>query len=337
MSDLSKLSQVKKVAVTGGSGQIAYSLLFRIARGEIFGPGVRIALHILDLPQMQEVLKGVVMELEDCAFELLENIVWGSDSHRVFEGVDLALLVGSKPRGPGMERKDLLLENAEVFREQAKALDTVASKDVTILVVGNPCNSNAWIVNQFAPSIPVSQIHALTRLDQNRGRAQLAKKANVLLTEVSPPIIWGNHSATQVPDYTHATIEGLPCDEVLELQWLQEEFFKSVQTRGATVIAARGKSSAASAANAIIDAARDLVHSSPAGYVFSSAVLSDGNPYGIEDGIFFSFPCHTDAKGIVQIVEGYCWEEFIREKIALSEKELLDERDQLQKYLHTQC
>lgn len=337
MSAMSDLTQVKRVAVTGGAGQIAYSLLFRIARGEVFGPSVRVALHILDLPQMQEALKGVVMELEDCAFELLDEIVWGSDCVTVFKGVDLALLVGSKPRGPGMERKDLLVENAEVFREQAKALDDVAAKGVKVLVVGNPCNSNAWIVQQFAPSIPPNQIHALTRLDQNRARAQLAKKAGIGLSEVSPPIIWGNHSATQVPDYTHATIGGLPCDELLDIDWLKDEFFKTVQTRGSAVIKARGKSSAASAANAIIDAAADLVLPSPPGYVFSSAMLSDGNPYGIEEGIFFSFPCHTNEKGVTSIVEGYCWEEFIREKIAISEQELLEEKQQLSNYLASVC
>lgn len=337
MGEMSKVTQIKRIAVTGGSGQIAYSLLFRIARGDIFGPSVRVALHILDLPQMQEALKGVVMELEDCAFELLEEIVWGSDCFTVFKDVDLALLVGSKPRGPGMERKDLLIENAEVFRQQGKALNAVASKDVKVLVVGNPCNSNAWILQQFAPNIPSSQIHALTRLDQNRARAQLAKKAKIDLLEVSPPIIWGNHSATQVPDFTHATIEGLPCDEVLEIKWLQKEFFHTVQTRGAAVIEARGKSSAASAANAIIDASADLVRPSPAGYVFSSAMLSDGNPYGIEEGIFFSFPCKTDQDGVTRIVEGYCWEEFIREKIAISEKELLEEKQQLTQYLASVC
>lgn len=335
MSDLRRLSEIKRIAVTGASGQIAYNLLFRLAKGEVFGPQVRLSLHLLDLPQMQEALQGVVMELEDCAFPLLEEIVTGSDPRHVFEGVDLALLVGAKPRGPGMERADLLIENAQIFRDQAQALAAVAQKEVLILVVGNPCNSNAWIIRQFAPQIPSRQIHALTRLDEHRARALLAKKAGVSIQEVSSPIIWGNHSATQVPDFTHTTIQGLPCDEVLDLAWLQGDFFQTVQTRGAQVIKARGKSSAASAANAIIDAAHDLVTPSRPGAVYSSAMLSDGNPYGIAEGLFFSFPCRTDEEGRARIVEGYSWQEFIRSKIALTEEELLSEREQLNSFLQS--
>lgn len=317
---------VKRIGVTGGGGQICYSLLFRIANGELFGKEEPIALHILEVPEAIEALKGVVMELEDGSFPCLKEIKIGADPEEVFEGVNVAILVGSKPRGPGMERKDLLNENGKIFVKQGKALNKVAAKDVLVFVVGNPCNTNCLIAMHNAPDIPNRQFHAMTRLDQNRAQAQLAKKAGVDINAVENVVVWGNHSATQVPDFVNATINGKrTLDVIQDRQWLQEEFLTTVQKRGAAVIASRGKSSAASAANAIINGVSELF--SKSGKTFSSCVLSDGNPYGIQEGLIFSFPCQVTVPGQVKIVEGFEWDPFLREKIALTEKELLAERD----------
>lgn len=318
---------VKRVAVTGGAGQIAYSILFRIASGELFGKEQPVALHILEVPEAVPALKGVVMELEDCAFPLLQEVVIGSDPHQVFEGVNYAFLIGSKPRGPGMERKELLAENGQIFVAQGKALDAVAARDVLVLVVGNPCNTNCLIAAHHAPHLPPSHFFAMTRLDENRAVAALAKKAGVGVSEVAKMVIWGNHSLTQVPDFWHAEIRGRPALEVVQMSsWLEDVFIPGVQKRGAEVISARGKSSAASAANAALDAMRAVVFPTEGDGWFSCAIQSEGNPYGVKEGIVFSFPCRSKGNGKIEIVKGLKIGDSLRERIAVSEKELLEER-----------
>lgn len=316
-----------RVAVTGGAGQLAYSLLFRIAHGDMLGCDQPIALHILELPIALAALEGVKMELEDCAFPLLKEIHIGTDPKTVFKGADYALLVGSKPRGPGMERKDLLQENGAIFIGQGRALNEVANPNVKILVVGNPCNTNCLVAMAHAPRIPKQNFHAMTRLDQNRGAAQLALKAHVPVDQVTNLAIWGNHSATQVPDFTHAKIGGKPAAEVIkDRNWLEKEYFSIVQKRGATIISARGKSSAASAASAVIDAVKAIVNPTSSGNWFSSGILSDGNPYGIQEGLIFSFPCLSKGKGDCEIVPGLNLDAFLKDKIRLTESELIEER-----------
>lgn len=319
---------LKRIAITGGAGQIAYSILFRIASGEMLGQDQPVALHILELPMAMDALKGVVMELQDCAFPLLKEVKIGSDPRVVFEGVNYALLIGAKPRGPGMERKDLLSENGKIFIEQGRALNDVAAEDILVLVVGNPCNTNALIAMHHAPKIAKNRFFAMTRLDQNRASAMLAEKAGVDVTDVSNVAIWGNHSATQVPDFVNAKIRKRPAlESIPDRSWCEETFIPAVQKRGATVIAARGKSSAASAANAAIDSIRSLVFPTKEGEWFSVGLLSDGNPYGISDGVLFSFPCRSKGHGIVEIVPNVPWDPGIEKRIRLSEKELLEERD----------
>lgn len=316
-----------RVAVTGGAGQIAYALLFRIANGDIFGNDQPIALHILELPIALPALNGVKMELEDCAFPLLKEIHTGDNPHEIFRGINYALLVGAKPRGPGMERKDLLSDNGKIFIEQGKALNAVADPNVQVLVIGNPCNTNCLIAMTHAPRIPRQNFHAMTRLDQNRAAASLSLKANVEVSAVSNVTIWGNHSATQVPDFYHAKINGKPVTQcITDLSWLQNDFFTHVQKRGAAIIAARGKSSAASAASAIIDSIRSLITPTSKDAWFSSGVYSKGNPYGIDENLIFSFPCITQSNGQYKIVPGLSWNDFIRHKIQETEKELLEER-----------
>jgi malate dehydrogenase len=315
------------VAVTGGGGNIGYSLLFRIASGQLF-PGVPIALHILERQEVMTVLEGVKMELGDCSFPLLTQVIIGSDARKVFEGVDVAILVGAKPRGPGMERKDLLQENAKIFVEQGKALNEVASRDVRVLVVGNPCNTNCLIALHSAPNIPKSHFCAMTRLDQNRAHAFIAEKAAVPVTEVSNFVIWGNHSTTQVPDFVNAKISGKPLLEVLrDRNWLEGDFIKKVQNRGAEIIKARGSSSAASAASSAIDTIRSLY---APGDIFSLAVPTAGNPYGIDPDLVFSFPCRMKSEGEYEIIPNIPWDNFLETKIRASEKELLEERALIQ-------
>ncbi len=319
---------VKRVAVTGGAGQIAYSLLFRIANGEMLGSDQPVALHILEIPEAIGALEGVVMELKDCAFPLLKEVRVGSDPMDVFEGVDFALLVGAKPRGPGMERKDLLTENGKIFTKQGEALDKVASKDVKVLVVGNPCNTNCLITMHNAPSIPRKNFHAMTRLDENRAASSLAEKAGVEVVDVTNVTIWGNHSATQVPDFVNAKVKGVPLPETItDGQWLEGEFLTGVQQRGAAIIKARGKSSAASAANAAIDHIKSLVTPTEEGHLFSAGVCTDGNPYGIQEDLIFSFPCRSKGDGDYEIVADVPWNDFLKERIVATEKELLEERD----------
>lgn len=321
------LKPIKRIAVTGGAGQIAYNLLFRIGSGELLGPDQPIALHILEIPDALKALEGVKMELEDCAFPLLQEIHIGSDPYTVFAGVHFALLVGATPRGPGMERKELLHLNGRIFSEQGKALNQVADPSVRILVVGNPCNTNCWIAMQNAPNLPKENFHALTRLDENRAKQLLAARAGRPVSSIKRVTIWGNHSSTQVPDFQHATIDDKPLPTIIQDNiWLEGAFIEQVQKRGAKIIEARGKSSAASAANAIIDAVHALVRPTATGEWFSSAIYSNNNPYGIAENLLFSFPCRTKENGAIEIVPNLVISSFLRTKLNLTENELLEER-----------
>jgi malate dehydrogenase/malate dehydrogenase (NADP+) len=318
---------VKRIAVTGGAGQIAYSLLFRIASGEMFGPDQPVALHILEIPEALHMLEAVVMELQDCAFPLLKEIVSTSKPQAAFDGVDYALLVGAKPRAKGMERKDLLGENKKIFFEQGLALNDVASANVKVLVIGNPCNTNCWITMNQAPRLPRHNFYAMTRLDQNRAAAQIALKAEVSIEQVTHLTVWGNHSAMLVPDFVNAKVNDAPLPWVIkDHDWLEKEFVKIVQNRGAEIINIRGKSSSASAAQAIIDAVRSIEFPTPTGQWFSMGVYSKGNSYGIDENLIFSFPCRSQGNGSHEIVADIPWNVFLKEKIALSEQELLQER-----------
>lgn len=326
---------IKRIAVTGGAGQIAYSLLFRIAEGDLLGLDQPIALHILEVPQAFESLKGVAMELDDCAFPLLKEIKIGTDPYEIFEGVHYALLIGAKPRGPGMERKDLLIDNAKIFIEQGKALNEKASRDVLVHVVGNPCNTNCLIAMHHAPKIPKSQFFAMTRLDENRAKSMLAKKAGFDVTDVTNMTIWGNHSSTQVPDFVHAKIKGEPVTHrIKDQKWLEGKFIEDVQKRGAAVIAARGKSSAASAAHAILDSVKALIHPTRNGDWFSVALYSNQNPYEIKQDLIFSFPCISRGDAKVEIVKGLNLTPFLKEKIHLTEKELLEEKEAVKSLIY---
>ena len=307
---------MKRIAVTGAAGNIAYSLLFRLAGGELFG-NEPIALHLLDLPQMQDSLKGVRMELQDCSFPLLQEIVTGDDPNVVFKDVDFVFFLGAKPRTKGMERSDLLAHNGKIFAPQGKALDKVASKDVISLVVGNPCNTNCLVLMKNAPTR--KNFYAMTRLDQNRAKFQLAAKSGAHLDEVSDVTIWGNHSTTQVPDFVNARIRGKGAIEVLDRHWLEGEFVTTVQKRGAAILEARGLSSAASAAHAALDTAKAIVRGEEH---HSVALSSKGNGYGIDEDLIFSFPCKGG-----EIIEGVEWDDYLREKIKLSEQELIQERE----------
>ena len=319
------MKKVVRIAVTGAAGQIGYSLLFRLASGEVFGKDTPIALHLLEREDVLGALEGVKMELDDSAFPLLTEVVQGFDPHKVFEGVDYAFLVGAKPRGKGMERKDLLMDNALIFVEQGRALNR---SDVKVLVVGNPANTNALVLKHNAPNLPSENIRAMMRLDHNRAKAQIANRAMASVKDIKKMVVWGNHSATQVPDYNFATINGKSVSTILEKDWLQGEFIETVQKRGAAIIQARGLSSAASAANAAIDSIKDWVNDTEKGDYYSSAVFSDGNPYGVSEGLYFSFP--MTHKGIVSGLE---IDVFMEEKIKLTEKELLEEREAVSKFL----
>lgn len=320
---------IKRVAVTGAGGQIAYHLIFRIANGELLGPNQPVALHLLELPDGVAALKGLVMELEDCTFPLLKEIKIGSDPEEVFGGVDYALLVGAKPRGPGMERKDLLADNGKIFVGQGRALNRVASKEVRVLVVGNPCNTNCLIAMHHAPDLNPDHFFAMTRLDQNRAVFQLAKKSGVPIDEVTNVAIWGNHSSTLVPDFENAKIHGRPAtDRIKDRHWLEKEFVPMIQKRGAEVIAARGKSSAASAANAALGAMRSPLMPTHQGDWFSMGILvKEHNPYGIAPNLVFSFPCISQGKGEAEVISGLQITPFLKEKIAITQKELIEERD----------
>jgi len=315
-----------KVAVTGAAGQIGYSLLFRIASGALLGPDTPVELRLLEITPALKSLEGVVMELDDCAFPTLAKVEIGDDAEKVFDGVNHALLVGARPRGPGMERGDLLEANGGIFAPQGKALNKVAADDVHITVTGNPANTNALIAMSNAPDIPTSQFSALTRLDHNRAISQLAAKLGVPVTEIKKMTIWGNHSATQYPDLFHAEVGGRNAAEAVGDQaWLADTFIPTVAKRGAAIIEARGASSAASAASATIDHARTWVEGTAEGDWVSMAVRSDGS-YGVEEGLISSFPV-TVKDGQWSIVQGLDIDEFSRGKIDASVAELAEERD----------
>ena len=321
------MKQAIRVAVTGGAGQICYSLLYRLVSGEVFPIDQPIILHILEIPEALPSLRGVVMELEDCAFPLLAGVVVGSDPHKIFEGVDFALLVGAKPRGKGMERADLLEENAKIFVEQGKALRN--NPKVKVIVVGNPANTNALVLYHNAKDIPPRQIRSMMRLDQNRAIAQLAQKGRVSLKSVKKVAVYGNHSSTMVPDYQNALIGGKSACEVIEdLDWLQKTFIKTVQERGGEIIKARGFSSAASAANGIICTIKDWIYETPPGDWYVAGVYSEQNPYQIEDDLFFSFPLING-----EVVPHLKVDHFLEHRIKESEKELIAERDAVRRWL----
>jgi malate dehydrogenase len=315
-----------KVAVTGAAGQICYSLLFRIASGELLGPDQPVQLRLLEITPALKALDGVVMELDDCAYPLLESVVTGDDPNRVFDGVNLAFLVGARPRSKGMERGDLLEANGAIFKPQGRALNDHAADDVKVLVTGNPANTNALIALSNAPDIPAERFNALTRLDHNRAAGQLAIKAGVPVSEVTHVTIWGNHSATQYPDLFNARVGGRSAAEVVDDQeWLEGTFLPTVQKRGAAIIEARGASSAASAAKATIDHMHDWVLGTPEGDWVSMAVPSDGS-YGVPEGIVSSFACTTEG-GSYALVPDLEINDYSRSKIDASVAELSEERD----------
>ena len=315
-----------RVAVTGAAGQIGYALLFRIASGAMLGEDVPVALRLLEIPAAITAAAGTAMELEDCAFPLLEQIDITDDPNVAFDGVNVALLVGARPRGPGMERADLLEANGGIFKPQGQAINAHAASDVKVLVVGNPANTNALIAMSHAPDVPRERFSAMMRLDHNRAIGQLAAKAGVGVAEVTNMTIWGNHSASQYPDIFHAKVAGRSAVEVVSDQaWLENEFIPTVQKRGAAIIEARGASSAASAANAAIDHVRDWVHGTADGEWVSMAVPSDGS-YGLPEGIIAGVPVRT-AGGAYTIVAGLEINDFSRARIDASAAELVDERD----------
>jgi malate dehydrogenase len=314
-----------KIAVTGAAGQIGYSLLFRLASGSLLGADRPIELRLLEIEPALKALEGVVMELDDCAFPLLAGVQIGADPTKIFDGVNLALLVGARPRGPGMERSDLLEANGAIFTAQGKALNQVAAQDIRVGVTGNPANTNALIAMTNAPDIPRERFSALTRLDHNRAISQLARKTGAEVTDIKKMTIWGNHSATQYPDVFHAEVGGKNAAEVVNDQaWIENDFIPTVAKRGAAIIDARGASSAASAASATTDAAREWLLGTPVGDWVSMAVISDGS-YGVPEGLISSFPV-TTKDGNWKIVQGLKIDEFSRGRIDKSTAELADER-----------
>ena len=323
-----------KVAVTGAAGQIGYAMLFRLASGAVFGRNTTIELRLLELEQALPALEGVKMELDDCAFPLLENIVTTSDANHAFKGVDWALLVGSVPRKTGMERNDLLKVNGGIFVGQGKAINQNAGSNVRIVVVGNPCNTNCLIAMNNAPDIPRERWFAMTALDENRAKSQLAWKAGVAVRDVTNLAIWGNHSATQYPDFTNALIKGMPASQVIkDEEWLKGDFIKTVQQRGAEIIKARGASSAASAANAALDTITRVITPTEKGDWFSAAIPSDGS-YGITQGLIFSYPLRSSGNGDYEVVQGIELDEFSQQKIQATREELEMEREAVKEMLN---
>ena len=314
-----------RVTVTGAAGQISYSLLFRIAAGEMLGPNQPVILQMLEITPALDALKGVAMELEDCAFPLVEGIVCTDQADIAFKDTDYALLVGARPRGPGMERKDLLEANAAIFSAQGKAINDNASRDIKVLVVGNPANTNALITQRNAPDIDARHFTAMTRLDHNRAMSQIADKAGKTINDVKNMTIWGNHSATQYPDLHHAKVDGQLAIDMVDQSWYEDEFIPTVQQRGAAIIKARGASSAASAANAAIAHMRTWVQGTEADDWVSMGVYSDGS-YGITEGLIYSFPCTCEA-GDWKIVQGLEINEFSRGKMSATEQELTEEKE----------
>jgi malate dehydrogenase len=320
-----------RVTVTGAAGQISYSLLFRIAAGEMLGPNQPIILQMLEIAPALEALKGVAMELDDCAFPLLAGMICTDDAAVAFKDSDYALLVGARPRGPGMERKDLLEANAAIFSAQGKALNDNASKEIKVLVVGNPANTNSLIAQRNAPDINPRQFTAMTRLDHNRAMSQIASKTGTTINDVTHITIWGNHSATQYPDLHEAKVNDQPAIDMVDQAWYEDDFIPTVQQRGAAIIAARGASSAASAANAAIAHMRSWALGTADGDWVSMGVYSDGS-YGITEGLIYSFPCICKG-GDWAIVQGLDINDFSRAKMAATEQELTEERDAVQHLL----
>ncbi|MEI8335663.1 MAG: malate dehydrogenase [Actinomycetes bacterium] len=315
------------ITVTGAAGQIGYALLFRIASGQLLGPDQPVVLRLLEIEPGMKALEGVIMELDDCAFPLLAGVEGTTDLKTAFDGSSWAMLVGSIPRKAGMERGDLLQINGGIFKPQGEAINAHASSDIRVLVVGNPCNTNCLIARSNAPDVPADRWFAMTRLDQNRAQTQLAKKAGVSVDAVTNIAVWGNHSATQFPDFGNALIGGKPATDVItDRAWLEGEFLTTIQQRGAKIIEARGASSAASAANAAIDSVNSVWRETPAGGFASLAVVSNGE-YGVPEGLQFGFPVSSDGSGNWKVVEGLEHDAFSAERIRLTTEELVGERE----------
>ena len=319
------MKQPLNVAITGAAGQIGYALAFRVASGALFGADQPVNLHLLEITPALPTLQGVVMELDDCAFPTLAKVIATDDARVAFKDCHAALLVGARPRGPGMERKDLLLANAQIFSAQGKALDAVASRDVRVLVVGNPANTNALIAMKNAPSLKPQSFTAMTRLDHNRALSQLAAKTGSHVNDIQRMIIWGNHSATQYPDINHCLVKGQAARTLVDQDWIEKDFIPTVQQRGAAIIKARGASSAASAASAAIDHIRDWFRGSPQGESLSMGIPSDGS-YGIPEGVIYSYPVICRG-GQYEIVQGLDIDAFSRARMDATHQELLEERD----------
>ena len=320
-----------RITVTGAAGQISYGLLFRIAAGNMLGPDQPVILQLLEIPPAMNALKGVCMELDDCAFPLLKGIVATDDANQAFADADFALLVGAMPRKKGMERKDLLTANSAIFSAQGKAINDHAKSDIRVLVVGNPANTNALITAANAPNVKAGNITAMTRLDHNRALSQLAAKTGMASESIQKMTIWGNHSSTQYPDLHHTTVNGKPAMDLVDAAWYQDDFIPKVQQRGAAIIEARGASSAASAANAAIDHFHTWMHGTAAGDWVSMAVPSDGS-YGIDAGLVYSFPC-TCQQGEYSIVPGLEINDFSRQRMDATAQELREERDEVKALL----
>ncbi|MEY3975058.1 MAG: hypothetical protein RLZZ33_113 [Pseudomonadota bacterium] len=319
------MKQPLNVAITGAAGQIGYALAFRVASGAMLGPDQPVNLHLLEITPALPTLQGVVMELNDCAFPTLNKVVATDDARVAFKDCHAALLVGARPRGPGMERKDLLLANAQIFSAQGKALNDVAARDIRVLVVGNPANTNALIAMKNAPSLKPQSFTAMTRLDHNRALSQLAEKTGCHVNDIQKMIIWGNHSATQYPDINHSLVKGQPARSLVDTNWIETNFIPTVQQRGAAIIKARGASSAASAGSAAIDHIRDWFRGSAAGDWVSMGIPSDGS-YGIPEGVIYSYPV-VCRNGQYEIVQGLAIDEFSRQRLDATHQELLEERD----------
>jgi malate dehydrogenase len=321
------MAETIRVAVTGAAGQVAYAMLGRLASGEVFGADRKVILQLLEIPQAMPALQGVVMELEDCSFPNLQDVVVTDDPNKAFKDCNWALLVGSFPRKQGMERKELLGINGKIFVGQGQALAAHAAKEVRILVVGNPCNTNCLVGYKNGKGIAPERWTAMTRLDHNRARTALAKKAGFAVADVTCVTIWGNHSNTQYPDFTNAKIKGKPATEaIMDRPWLEAAFVSQIQTRGAAVIKARGQSSALSAANGAIDHVKSLLTPTPAGDWVSAAVVSKGE-YGVPPGLVFSYPCRSDGKGNLTVVEGVQLDAFGKQKFQTTLQELLEEKE----------
>lgn len=320
-----------RVAITGAAGQISYSLLFRIAAGEMLGDDQPVILQLLEIPPAMKSLEGVVMEIDDCAFPLVSSIEATDDPNVAFKDTDFAMLVGARPRGPGMERSDLLEANGGIFKVQGKAINDNASRDIKVVVVGNPANTNAWTCKNCAPDINPGQFTAMTRLDHNRAMAQLAQKTSSAVSDIQKVTIWGNHSTTQYPDLHHATVGGKSALDLIDNQWYADDYIPSVAKRGAAIIEARGASSAASAANAALEHMRDWVMGTPAGDWTSMGIPSDGS-YGIEEGLVYSFPV-TTKNGEYEIVQNLDVNDFSRARMKATEDELREEAAAIQKVL----